>query len=277
MKKILLTLTVLASGFAAMSQNIKTPSPSPTQTVKQEFGLSSVELSYSRPGMKGRKIFGDLVPFGQVWRTGANGATTLTFGDEVTIGGKKIPAGKYGLLTIPGATEWTIIITKQLDVTSPSAYKQDQDVVRTTAKVGNVPFKVETFLILFNNVKPNSMSLEMYWDNVEIDLPITTDVDSKVMAQINDAMNNDNKPYGQAAQYYMDNGKDLNQALAWYEKATAQQPDAFWLFYQKANCQAKLGKKADAIATANKSIELAKAAGNPDYVALNNKLLATLK
>jgi len=277
MKKILLTLTVLVSGFAAMSQNIKTPSPSTTQNVKQEFGLSSVELSYSRPGMKGRKIFGDLVPFGQVWRTGANSATTLTFGDDVTIGGKKIPAGKYGLLTIPGASEWTIIITKQLDVTSPSAYKADQDVVRTTAKVVTLPFSVESFMIIFTNMKPSSMVLEMVWDNVEVDLPITTDVDAKVMAQINDAMNQDNKPYGQAAQYYMDNGKDLNQALAWYDKATAQQPDAFWLFYQKANCQAKLGKKTDAVASANKSIELAKAAGNSDYVTLNNKLLATLK
>jgi len=277
MKKILLTLTVLVSGFDAMSQNIKTPSPSTTQNVKQEFGLSSVELSYSRPGMKGRKIFGDLVPFGQVWRTGANSATTLTFGDDVTIGGKKIPAGKYGLLTIPGASEWTIIITKQLDVTSPSAYKADQDVVRTTAKVVTLPFSVESFMIIFTNMKPSSMVLEMVWDNVEVDLPITTDVDAKVMAQINDAMNQDNKPYGQAAQYYMDNGKDLNQALAWYDKATAQQPDAFWLFYQKANCQAKLGKKTDAVASANKSIELAKAAGNSDYVTLNNKLLATLK
>ncbi len=277
MKKILLTLTVLASGFAAMSQNIKTPSPSTTQTVKQEFGLSNVELSYSRPGVKGRKIFGDLVPFGQVWRTGANSATTLTFGDEVTIGGKKIPAGKYGLLTIPGASEWTIIITRQLDVTSPSAYKQDQDVVRTTARVNQLPFSVESMMIIFNNIRPSSMDLQILWDNVEVDLPITTDVDSKVMAQIKDAMSNDNKPYGQAAQYYMDNGKDLNQALAWYDKATAQQPDAFWLFYQKANCQAKLGKKADAVASANKSIELAKAAGNSDYVTLNNKLLATLK
>jgi Protein of unknown function (DUF2911) len=277
MKRILLTLIVLGTGMAAMSQALKTPSPSTTQTVKQEFGLSTVELSYSRPGMKGRKIFGDLVPFGQVWRTGANGATTLTFGDEVTIGGKKIPAGKYGLLTIPGASEWTIIITKQLDVTSPAAYKADQDVVRTTVKPTTLPFSVETFMILFTNVKPSSLTLELIWDNVEVDIPVTTDVDSKVMAEISESLNKDNKPYGQAAQYYMDNGKDLNQALVWYDKAIAQQPDAFWLYYQKANCQAKLGKKADAIATSNKSIELAKAAQNSDYVTLNQKLQASLK
>jgi hypothetical protein len=277
MKRILLTLIVLGSGMAAMSQALKTPSPSTTQTVNQQFGLSTVELSYSRPGIKGRKIFGDLVPFGQVWRTGANGATTLTFGDEVTIGGTKIAAGKYGLLTIPGASEWTVIITKQLDVTSPAAYKADQDVVRV--KVPSMPLSsaVESFMILFDNVKPSSMDMMLLWDHTAVVVPITTDVDSKVMAQISESLNKDNKPYGQAAQYYMDNGKDLNQALVWYDKAIAQQPDAFWLYYQKANCQAKLGKKADAIATSNKSIELAKAAQNSDYVTLNQKLQASLK
>ena len=119
-------------------RTLTTPAPSPTQTIKQNFGLSSVELSYSRPGMKGRKIFGDLVPFGKVWRTGANQATTLTFGEEVTIGGTKVPAGKYGLLTIPDKKSWTIIITKQTDVTSPAAYKQDQDVVRVKAETMNM-------------------------------------------------------------------------------------------------------------------------------------------
>ncbi|HEY4207846.1 MAG TPA: DUF2911 domain-containing protein, partial [Puia sp.] len=112
------------------AQSIRIPQPSPPQFVKQDFGLSAIELSYSRPGVKDRTIFGDLVPYGKVWRTGANQATTLTFGDEVTIGDKKIPAGKYGLLTIPGKDEWTIIITHQLDVTNPAAYKEDQDVVR---------------------------------------------------------------------------------------------------------------------------------------------------
>src|SRR5579863_2832817 len=118
----------------ANSQQIKTPAPSPPQYIKQDFGLSTIELSFSRPGIKGRNIFGDLVPYGKVWRTGANSATTLTFGDDVTIGGTKIVAGKYGLLSIPGPQEWTFIITKQLDVTNPSAYKQDQDIVRIKAQ-----------------------------------------------------------------------------------------------------------------------------------------------
>src|ERR1041384_7018716 len=124
MKKILFLAAVAACNFS-FAQSLTTPQPSTTQTIKQNFGLSSIELSYSRPGIKGRKVFGDLVPFGKVWRTGANSATTLTFGDDVTIGGVKIPAGKYGLLTIPDKDNWTIIISKQVDVTNPADYKQE--------------------------------------------------------------------------------------------------------------------------------------------------------
>lgn len=278
MKKIFLSALMLSSLMLAEAQTVRTPQPSTTSTVKQEFGLSTIELSYSRPNMKGRKIFGDLVPFNnQVWRTGANGATTLTFGDEVIIGGTKIPAGKYGLLTIPGASEWTIIITKQTDVTSPAAYDQTKDVVRLKATPQQMPFTIESFTIMFSDVKPSSIAVGMMWDKTYVEFPITADIDSKVMAQIDNAMNKDNKPYFQAAMYYMDNGKDLNKANEWFDKAIAQNPTAFWVYHQKANCLAKLGKKSEAIATANKSIELAKAAKNDDYVALNNKLLATLK
>ncbi len=278
MKKIFLSALMLGSLMLAEAQTVKTPQPSTTTTVKQEFGLSTIELSYSRPNMKGRKIFGDLVPFNnQVWRTGANGATTLTFGDEVIIGGTKIPAGKYGLLTIPGATEWTVIITKQTDVTSPAAYDPTKDVVRVKAKPQQMPMTIESFTIMFNDVMPSSIALGMMWDKTYVEFPITADIDSKVMAQIDNAMNKDNKPYFQAAMYYMDNGKDLNKANEWFDKAIAQNPTAYWVYHQKANCLAKMGKKSEAIATANKSIELAKAAKNDDYVALNNKLLATLK
>jgi hypothetical protein len=278
MKKLLLS-GVLAGYLClpSMAQSIKTPAPSTPQYVRQDFGLSSIELSYSRPGVKGRKIFGDLVPFGKVWRTGANQATTLTFGDAVTIGGTKIPAGKYGLLSIPGADEWTIIITRQLDVTSPAAYKPDQDVVRLTAKTHDLPFSVETFTILFSDVTSTSCNLQLIWDNTIVMVPITTDIDSKIMAEIDNAMNKDNHPYYTAAYYYLENGKDLNKALEWFDKALAQDPTAFFVAYQKARCQAKLGKKQDAIATAKKAIDLAKQANNADYVALNEKLIASLQ
>jgi hypothetical protein len=261
----------------SQAQPIKTPAPSPAQTVKQEFGLGSVELSYSRPNMKGRKIYGDLVPYNAVWRTGANSATTLTFTDEVIIGGKKVPAGKYGLLTIPGASKWTIIISKQTNVTSPAAYKEDQDVVRVSADPVAMPFPTETFTILISDVKANSMNLVILWDNTAVMVPVTADIDGKVMAQIESTMNKDNKPYFQSAMYYMENGKDLAKANEWLDKAIAQDPSAFWVWHQKANCMAKMGKKSEAVTAANKSIELAKAAKNDDYVALNQKLLATLK
>ena len=159
MKKIVLLSFLSGAMYFSEAQPLKMPAPSTTQSIKQEFALTNVELTYSRPNMKGRKIFGDLVPYNAIWRTGANSATTISFADEVIIGDKKVPAGKYGLLTMPGASEWTIIITKQLDVTSPAAYKADQDVVRVKAKVDALPFSMETFTITFDNVTSNTMDL----------------------------------------------------------------------------------------------------------------------
>jgi tetratricopeptide (TPR) repeat protein len=216
------------------------------------------------------------VPYGKVWRTGANQATTLTFGDDVTINGTKVPAGKYGLLTIPGQSEWIIIITRQLNVTSPAAYKQDQDVLRVTVPSHELPFSLESFSILFNDVTASSCNLELLWDKTFVALPIQTDIDTRIMAQIDNSLNKDSRPYYTGAMYYLDNGKDLNKALEWFNKAADQDPTAYYVFYQKARCQAKLGRKQDAIATAKRSIELAKQANNPDYVALNEKLIASL-
>ncbi len=260
----------------AHAQNLRMPAPSTTQTIKQDFGLGSIELSYSRPGMKGRTIFGDLVPYGKVWRTGANQATTLNFSDEVSIGGKTVPAGKYGLVSIPNKSSWTLIITKQLDVTSPAAYKPENDVVRVEAKTITMDEPMETFTMQFGDVQASSCALYILWDKTAVSLPITTNVDSKVMGQIDNAMNKDNKPYFNAALYYLENGKDLNKALEWFNKATEQNPSAFWVWHQKAKCLAKLGKKKEAIESAKKSIELAKQAQNDDYVSLNEKLLSTL-
>ena len=277
MKKIcILFLATFITGIA-FSQQIKTPAPSPTVNIKQDFALSSIELSYSRPGVKNRKIFGDLVPYGKLWRTGANSATTITFGDDVIIDGKKIKAGKYGLLSIPNENEWTIILTNQLDVTNPAAYKQEQDVVMVTVKPQIIPFSVENFTILINSIKDNSCDLVLIWDNVMVSVPISTDIDSKVMAQIDNAMNNDNRPYFQAAAYYLANNKDLNKALDWFNKAEAQNPKAYYVIYQKAKCLAKLNRKQEAIDAANKSIALAKEAKNDDYVKLNEDLIKSLQ
>lgn len=276
MKKIFLIAAVAISS-TAIAQQLRTPASSSTQTIKQDFGLGSVELSYSRPNAKGRKIMGDLVPFGKVWRTGANQATTITFSDEVTIGDKKVPAGKYGLLSIPDKNSWTLIISKQTDVTGPDAYKPESDVVRVNALPITTVNNVESFTMQFANVKASTCELHLMWEKTIVSLPISTEVESKVMKQIDDAMNKDNRPYYGAAMYYMDNGKDLNKALTWFDKALEQNPNAFWVHHQRANCLAKLGKKDEAIAAANKSIELATTAKNDDYVKLNKDLLKTLK
>lgn len=259
------------------AQGLKLPAPSTVQTIKQEFGIGSVELSYSRPAMKGRTIFGDLVPYGKVWRTGANQATTLTFSEDVTIGNKLVPAGKYGLLSIPEKGSWTLIITKQLDVTNPAAYKQENDVVRVAVKTASRPTPAETFTMQFADITPTSCALQIMWDKTAVSLPITTEYDKKVMAQLDELMQSDKPPYFAAAMYYMESGKDLKQASEWFNKAAEQNANAFWLWHNKAKCEAKLGKKAEATASATKSLELAKQANNADYVALNEKLLATLK
>lgn len=277
MKKTVLVLIASALMFMAEAQSLKVPAASTGQSIKQEFGLGSVELSYSRPSTKGRTIFGDLVPYGAIWRTGANTATTLTFSDEVIIGDKKIPAGKYGLLAIPGASEWTIIITKQLDVTSPSAYKPEMDIVRLKAQSQSLPFPIESFMIMFDKVTNNSMDIVLVWQQTAVGFTIKQDIDLKIMGQIDNLMNKDNKPYFNAAMYFMDNNKDLAKASAWLDVATQQTPTAYWVWYQKARCLSLLGKNADAKTIAMKSMELAKAAKNPDYVTLNEKLIAGLK
>ena len=276
MKKIACLALSLTLFFTGQAQ-LKTPAPSPLQTIKQDFGLGTMEVSYSRPAVKGRKIFGDLVPFGNVWRTGANSATTLTFSDEVSIGGVKIAPGKYGLLSIPDKSSWTIIISKQTDVTSPAAYKQEMDVVRVNATSADLKYKIENFAIVIDNLKPNQCEIGLYWDKTKVSFTVETDVDTRIMQQIETAMKGDKAPYFNAAMYYMDNGKDLNQALSWFEKAAAATPTAYWVHHQLANCLAKLGKKAEAKAAATKSKELALAAKNMDYVKLNEKLLADLK
>lgn len=276
MKKFVIT-AIVACFFCIADAQIKTPAASPTQTIKQDFGLANIELAYSRPSIKGRKIFGDIVPFGKVWRTGANSATVITFGDEVTIGGTKVPAGKYGILTIPEKKNWTIIISKQTNVTSPAAYKPEEDVVRITAEVMKMKESMESFTMQFANVKSTTCELHLMWDKSAVSLPITTDIDTKIMASISAAMKTDKPPYYQAAMYYMENGKDLNQALDWFNKAAEAQPEAYWVQHQWANCLAKLGKKTEAKAAAQKSRELAEKAKNDDYVKLNDKLLADLK
>jgi hypothetical protein len=276
LKKLFFGAACVLALQASNAQTIKTPAPSPTQTIRQDVGISSVELVYSRPAIKGRKIFGDLVPFGKVWRTGANSATRLKFADDVTIGGKALKAGEYALFTIPGADQWEIIINKG-SANWGTDYKETDDILRFTVKPMKLESTIESFTMQFANVKSTGADLQIMWDKTGVAIPIAFDVDAKVMAQINNVMNKDNRPYFQAGMYYLDNGKDLNQALSWFDKAVEQNPTAYWIHHQRANALAKLGKKTEAVAAAEKSMTLAREQKNEDYVRLNEKLLADLK
>lgn len=276
MKKIFMMAFAATTFSMAGAQSLNTPQASPTQTIKQNFATGNIELSYSRPAKKDRVIFGDLVPFGKVWRTGANSATTLNFSEDVTIGGKEVKAGKYGLLSIPNADKWTLILTKDLNVTSPAAYKQENDVVRVDADVMALPFSVENFTINFGDITSSSTNLHLYWDKTFVMLPITTNTDARVMKQIDDAINKDNKPYFSAAQYYYDNGKDLKKALEWVGKGIEGNKTAFWMYMLKARILNKLGDNAAAKTAANMVIELATKAKNDDYIKMGNDFIKGL-
>lgn len=276
MKKIFTSAVLVLIVVMGNAQTIKSPAPSTTQTIKQTFALSSIELNYSRPSVKGRKIFGDLVPFNKVWRTGANAATTLTFGDTVSINGTKVNPGTYGLLSIPNEKSWTLIISKQTNVTSPGAYKEDEDVLRYEAKTTELNDAVETFTILFANIKDGSCDLQLMWDKTSVTLPIKTDIEGSMLAQINQVMK-DSRPYYTAAMYYMNNGQDMNQALEWMNKAIEQNPKDLRSQYQKANLLVKMGKNAEARTTATKALEMAKADKNDNYIKMFETQLKEMK
>jgi hypothetical protein len=276
MKRLLFFANALFVLSAVNAQTLTTPQPSPTATIKQNFGTGSIELSYSRPGKKDRKIMGDLVPFGKVWRTGANAATTLTFSDDVTIGGKEVKAGKYGLLTIPQADKWTIIISKDADVNNPANYKPENDVVRVQSNVVTMPFTIETFTIGISDITGSSCNLGLMWENTYVQFAITTNTEDRVMKQIDNIMNKDNRPYFNAASYYYDNGKDKKQALAWVNKALETNKEAFWMYMLKARIHKDLGDKAASKSAANTCIEFATKAKNDDYIKMATDLIAGL-
>ncbi len=278
MKRILLTVTLIISALYIQAQAIVTPQASPTQTITQAFSVGTIEVSYSRPGLKGRKLGVDLAPYGKVWRTGANNATTVKFTDDVTIGGTLIKAGKYGVLSIPGATEWTLIITKDLNVTQPDAYKQANDVVRVKAPVTKMGNKVETFTINLANFTNSTCDLQLMWENTAVSLPISINTDAIVMKQIGDIFSKDKKPYYAAAQYFYENGKDLNKAKEWMDLTTADPANAkaFYMFLLKARINQKLGNKAAAKQAAEKTITTSTEAHNDEYVKMAQDLIKTL-
>lgn len=262
----------------AIAQTLKTPAPSPLQTIEQAFGLSNVKIEYSRPSVKGRVIFGDLVPYGKIWRTGANSSTKITFPDDVKIEGMPLIAGTYAIYTMPGADSWDVMFYKDLklggDVTE---YKMENEVLKVKVKPSALSNKVETFTINFADITPSTMNIELLWDKTRIALGVKTEIDEKVLKSIEAALEKDTRPYFQAASYYFDNGKDLATALKWVNTAIESNPKAFWMYHLKAKIQKKMDDNKGAIETAQKSLELAKEEKNDDYVKLNEKLIGEAK
>lgn len=282
MIQTLKTLTVAAmltiAGSTTLQAQLKVPAPSPSSTLKQAVGLSDITVEYSRPGAKGRVIYGDVVPFGKVWRTGANSATKVTFGEDVKVEGNAVAAGTYALYTIPNKDSWEVMLYKDLTLGGNVAdYKKENELVRFVVKPKALNDKVETFTIDVADVTANSANIELNWEKTRVAFNVTMDIDTKIMKSIEANVVNDNRPYFQAASYYYDNNKDLAKASEWVDKAIASNPKAFWIVLLKAKIQAKQNNKAGAVASAEQVITLATEAKNDDYVAMAKKLIAENK
>ncbi|SNC67201.1 Protein of unknown function [Hymenobacter gelipurpurascens] len=281
--------TLLVGGLllsGAAQAQIATPAASPKSTVQQRVGLTDITITYSRPGVKGRPIFGDsttkaITPFGQRWRTGANSTTSIKFSDDVTVEGKKVPAGEYGLYTIPGKTSWVVVLNKSLKQGADvKGFKDADDVARFTVKPYALANKVETFTMEFSDLTPATANVEMLWDKTGAKFKVTTDVDTKVMAQIDEkvvknasASAND---MAAAAVYYYDNNKDLKQALTWIQKAN-EKDAKFWNVHTEAKIRMKMKDYKGTVAAAEQSKKLAAEAKNTDYVKMNEGLIADAK
>ncbi len=278
MKNSLLVLLILCG--VTVSAQIETPAPSPLSTIEQKVGLSDVSITYSRPSVKGRTIFGDLVQYGEMWRWGANASTKFTTSDDIKIEGHDVPAGTYAMYAIPGQETWTIVIHKNTSYwgTGGSKYKESEDLVRFEVKANSsYPVKVETMTFQFSNITTSGCDIEFMWENTQLSMKVETQVDAQVMKEIEMKMKGvSSATYYQAARYYYENDKDMNKAFEWINKALVDN-EKFWMVRLKALIQAKMGDYAGAIETAKRSKALAEEAGNKDYVRMNDKSIAEWK
>jgi tetratricopeptide (TPR) repeat protein len=267
-------IATIALGLSEGKSQINLPQASSVQKIEQGLGIGKATLTYNRPNRNDRKIFGDLVPLNEVWRTGANNIPAITFDSPVSIAGHQLPAGTYGILTIPNKTEWTIIFSKNSNQWGSYTYQESDDVLRFKVKPTKLNKMIETFTMDFSEVTTQHATLSLRWEKTEVSFGITYNQDAKIMSDIDAAMKGDQKPYLQAAQYYYANDKDIQKALEWITEAEKATPDAFYIFPWKARIQLKAGDKEGAIATAQKGIEVAEKSNNSEYVKLNKQVLA---
>ena len=272
--KYLKLIILLCSGLAVAQ--IQTPQPSPSTTLEQVVGLTEVKIEYSRPAMRGRTIMGDLVPYGSLWRTGANKNTTLSFSDPVTVGGQALAAGTYALFTRPGKSLWEVFFyTETENWGTPQEWQS-----KSVAAVIEVPTQSlaepeESFTISINELTNTGANINLSWENTRVTLPLEVPTDEKTMASIKETMKGTPKAGDlyQAAVYYRESGRDLQTAKKWIGKAIEMDPGKYWMFRQQALILADLKEKKAAIKAAQSSLELAEKAGNQDYVRLNTKAI----
>ena len=276
MKFKLLSLLFIVTTLSIQAQ-IKTPQPSPSSKVEQTIGLTDVTLEYSRPSMRGRIIYGDLVPFGQKWRTGANANTKITFSTDVEIGGNSLKKGTYAIYTIPNKDSWDIMFYN--DATNwglPKKWDESKVALKVNTKTVPLGFKMETFTMAFGDLADlKSGMLYIMWESTEVGIKINVPTEKIALASIEKVMAGPSaNDYFGAATYYQTSGKDNKQALEWINEAVKMNPEAFWMYRRKSLIQADLGDKKGAIATAKKSLELAQKADNMDYVKMNKESIA---
>lgn len=279
LKSISAAVVITAASISGLNaQQFKAPAPSPLQTVKQAFALSDITVEYSRPGAKGRVIYGDLVPYGKVWRTGANGSTKITFGEDVKVEGNAITAGTYAVYTIPNKDSWDIMFYKDLTLGGNVAeYKKENEVIHFTVKPKALNDKVENFTIDIADITSTTANIELNWEKTRVAFGVVADIDAKMMKNIETALKADTRPYFQAASYYYDTNKDLVKALEYVNKGIEQNPKAYWMYNLKAKIQAKSNDKKGAVASAEQVVLLAKEDKNEDYVKMGEKLIAENK
>ena len=276
MKKLLSLAVILCLAFTTKAQ-IQAPAASPAAKVEQSVGLTDVTIEYSRPGVKGREIFGDLVPYGEVWRTGANANTTISFSDDVSIGGKELKKGTYSIYTIPNENSWEVMFYSKTDNWGvPQDWDESMIALNAKAEVKQLPMQVESFTIMVTDLKNDSANLQFMWDETMASLPFNVPTDKKTMASIERVMGGPNaNDYFAAASYYHEAGKDLQKAYEWVSKATEMAGDqAFWMLRRKSLIEAEMGKKQEAIKTAKRSMASAEKANNADYVKMNKESIA---
>lgn len=277
MKKISLLVFATLLAFSINAQVI-TPQPSPLAKIEQKVGLTDVSIKYSRPGVKGRAIFGDLIPFGKLWRTGANENTTITFSTEVSIAGTTVEAGTYAIFTIPNKTSWDVFFYNDIkNWGTPKEWDETKIVAKTTVNANELPFTVESLFFNIDNISNNGASLDLVWEKTYITIPFEVPTDKIVMANIEKVMAGEPKmnDYYASAVYYLEGDKDIQKALKWVDTAIKLQGDSpkFWALRKQSLIHAKAGDKKGAINAAKKSLELAKKENNADYIKMNTESL----